>query len=126
MKNLLIFLIIVSGNAFANSAVELSDGTFLQSSDYVAHPSRDKYSNNRHLRQLLGKLLKIRGKLVNKCEYGKKLNSSDLKELVNVNNDLLKIVNLRHPDGYPIVGNFNSKGTEKIVKDPRKNCGVKI
>ena len=126
MKKSFVIFMILCGSVFANSAVELSDGTFLQSSDYVAHPSRDKYSNNRHLRQLLGKLLKIRGKLVNKCEYGKKLNSSDLKELVNVNNDLLKIVNLRHPDGYPIVGNFNSKATEKIVKDPRKNCGVKI
>jgi len=115
---------ILCGSVFANSAVELSDGTFLQSSDYVAHPSRDKYSNNRHLRQLLGKLLKIRGKLAGKCEYGKKLNSSDLKELVNINNDLLKIASLEHPDGTPILGTM-ARATKKIV-DPRKNCGVKI
>jgi tRNA U34 5-carboxymethylaminomethyl modifying enzyme MnmG/GidA len=122
MKNLFILLMVVGGNVFANSAVVLSDGTFLQSSDYVGQAGRDKYSNNRHLRKLLGKLLKERSKLMEKCG-DRTFNSS---ELIRVNSDLLKVANLQHPDGTPIVGRVNSKGTIKTITNPDKNCGVDI
>jgi len=113
---------ILCGSVFANSAVELSDGTFLQSSDYTPFPGRNKSSNNRHLRKLLGKLLKERGKLMEKCG-DRTFNSS---ELIRVNSDLLKVANLQHPDGTPIVGRFNSTGTIKKITNPDKNCGVDI
>jgi len=123
---------ILCGSVFANSAVELSDGTFLQSSDYTPFPGRNKSSNNGHLMRIYKKLIKARQKLIKKCE-DRTFTSSNLNELINLNNDMLKIVNLKHPDGEPIVGRSNSAFIIQIISNPRpnykklwRNCGVDI
>ena len=123
---------ILCGSVFANSAVELSDGTFLKSSDYIPYPGRNKSSNNGHLMRIYKKLIKARQKLIKKCE-DRIFTSSNLNELINLNNDMLKIVNLKHPDGEPIVGRFNSDIIIQIISNPLandkdlwRNCGVDI
>ena len=121
---------ILCGSVFANSAVELSDGTFLKSSDYIPYPGQNRSSNNLHLMRLGKKLVDARVKLQRKCE-DRTFTSSNLNELINLNNDLLKVASLRLLDGKPAIGSINHRLILARIKDPYdidlwRNCGVDI
>ena len=131
MKKSFVIFMILCGSVFANSAVELSDGTFLKSSDYIPYPGQNRSSNNLHLMRLGGKLNDARNKLRRKCE-DRTFTSSNLNELINLNNDLLKVASLRlSSDGKPVIGSINHRLILRRIKDPFdidvwRNCGVDI
>ena len=132
MKKSFVIFMILCGSVFANSAVELSDGTFLKSSDYIPSPGQNHESNKLHLWKLGRKIYDALYKLESKCE-DRTFTSSNLNELINLNNDYLKVASLRLLDGKPAIGSKNHRLILAKIKDPPsyvidlwRNCGVDI